>query len=278
MMMPSWIQPANPAAMTIEGVHAAMAKAAQEAAERFREMQTARQEQESAQADAKWQAEWGLRAAEAARKASTIQTYQKRVAAGEDPVNVMMELGPGMGEAASVMGPMMRNRSRQPAQVPMPDVATSPQGNEYAIDRATGKITWGPAKPRVPGTGTPASTTAAEHQKRQDELAAKRFAAQMIGSQLSANLELMKSATGKRKEELADKVSSLEKKLEGLGGPTSAPPADDASGVSQGAASQMDSAATMPQAPTQVRSKEQFDALPSGSVYVGTDGKKYRKP
>lgn len=94
--VPSWLTPANPAEHMARGLQIGAQIGAQQAAQRFQEQQMARYAQEEAMQQARWEASFGLQSANAARKNQAILEYQKRVGAGEDPMKVLIDLGPAM--------------------------------------------------------------------------------------------------------------------------------------------------------------------------------------
>lgn len=105
--IPPWIaQPADPAAHFAQGYQIGVHTGAQQAAQAFQAQQQAlaerRQlmaEQQQAYEDQMNQQVMNLKAAETARKFQANQIFRARVASGEDPTRVLMELAPDMGES-----------------------------------------------------------------------------------------------------------------------------------------------------------------------------------
>lgn len=103
---PGWIQPADPAAHYQVGYQIGVHVGAQQAAQAFQQQQMAMQERKQAMAEQQQVYEdqmnmqvLNLKAAETARKFQANQAFRSRVASGEDPSRVLMELGPDMGES-----------------------------------------------------------------------------------------------------------------------------------------------------------------------------------
>jgi hypothetical protein len=101
-------------------------QSARQAAQRFQEQQMARLQQQDAQKQAQWEAEFGLQSSQAARKSAAMQEYQKRVGGGEDPLKVMMELGPIMGESGTALGAAIRRQAPAAEFVPGNDETGQP--------------------------------------------------------------------------------------------------------------------------------------------------------
>ncbi len=119
-----------------------------EASQQFQQQQNMRKQQEDAQAQAQWEAEYGLRASEAARKHQAIQEYQSRIAAGEDPMKVILETGPaaglsGMAEAAVIRA---QNQKKPPTWQMIPGL---PEGVQ-ALQSSAGGIHVLPSQKSVP--------------------------------------------------------------------------------------------------------------------------------
>lgn len=115
--VPSWIQPANEVANLAHGYQIGLSIGAQQAERTFREQQMMRQQQLAAQERAQWEAEFGLRAKQAADKAAAIKAYQSDIAGGMDPIQAIMKHGPSMQEpgavqAAALRAPMLQEQQQ----------------------------------------------------------------------------------------------------------------------------------------------------------------------
>lgn len=129
--LPPWLQPANPAEHLAQGYRIGIALGAQQAEQAFREQQRMRQQQEDAERRAQWEAEFGLRAKQAADKAAAIQDYQNAIAGGMDPVQAITRFGPRMQEPGAAMAAALRASDTQPQAAPSwvpPDTATGAPG------------------------------------------------------------------------------------------------------------------------------------------------------
>lgn len=119
--VPPWIQPADPAAHYAQGYQIGVHVGAQQAAQAFQQQQLALQQQKElmAQQQQEYEAQMNtqvlnLKAAETARKFQANQAFRARVASGEDPSRVLMELAPDLGESpASILHDQaMRDQQR----------------------------------------------------------------------------------------------------------------------------------------------------------------------
>jgi hypothetical protein len=115
MQVPSWIQPADEAGEMARGLQIGTQIGAQQADQQFRAMQMARQQQLAAQEQARWEAEFGLQSKVAAEKFSAMQEYKQRVQKGEDPMQVLMEIGPRIGGQGAVEAAVVRAQQAQQA-------------------------------------------------------------------------------------------------------------------------------------------------------------------
>lgn len=151
-VLPPWIKAADPAAHMAQGMHigiqigaqqaeermrqqAAAAKQAQfqqemdaqQAAQRFKEVQAAKQEQMAARDQALAESKFGLAASDAARKHQAMQEYQSAVTGGMDPNEAMLRWGPAMaantGAAAAI-----RAHERESRAPIVPQEITLPSG------------------------------------------------------------------------------------------------------------------------------------------------------
>ena len=111
---PPWIQPADEVASTARGLALGMQMGSEQAAQRFQEQQMMRKEQEDAMAKAQWEAEYGMKAAEVARKHTAMQEYQQRIRAGEDPLKVILDVGPSIGIGGQAEAAAIRAQNQQP--------------------------------------------------------------------------------------------------------------------------------------------------------------------
>jgi hypothetical protein len=147
--IPPWIQAADPAQYAAHGLQIGAQIGAQQAAQRFQEQQMQRKQQEDAQAQARWEAEYGLQAQAAARKHQAMQQYQQRISGGEDPMKVLMEIGPAAGLPGAMEAAAIRAQQIKPQRtIPMPTVEFADVAGQkvpYLVDRATGRGTWAPS-------------------------------------------------------------------------------------------------------------------------------------
>lgn len=106
--IPPWIgQPADPAAHFAQGYQIGAHVGAQQAAHLFQQQQLAQQQQRIAMQQQQQEYEnqmqaqvLNLKASEAARQHQAAAAYQARVASGEDPSRVLMDMAPMLGESA----------------------------------------------------------------------------------------------------------------------------------------------------------------------------------
>jgi len=141
-----------------------------------------------------------------------------------------------------------------------------------------------PVQKFVPGKVTPALR--AQEQNIGDNLRELRRA---LARGVTGSGPLATPYTDDERAALKAEIQGLEKaRVDLVSGPESNPnvdqvgfqqmkPAWDAAGAIPRPAAPAASA-TAPQEPSQVTSKAQFDNLPSGAVYIGKDGRRYRKP
>lgn len=109
--IPPWVgQPADPAAHFAQGYQIGVHTGAQQAAQAFQQQQLAQQERKMLMAQQQQEYEdqmntqvMNLKAAEMARKYQANQAFRTRVASGEDPSRVLMELAPDLGESPSAI-------------------------------------------------------------------------------------------------------------------------------------------------------------------------------
>lgn len=109
--IPPWIaQPADPAAHFAQGYQIGVHTGAQQAAQAFQQQQMALQERKMLMAQQQQEYEdqmnaqlLNMKAAETARKFQANQAFRARVASGEDPARVLMELAPDMGESPTAI-------------------------------------------------------------------------------------------------------------------------------------------------------------------------------
>lgn len=148
--IPNWIQPADEAGHYARGLQigAQIGEAQAAQLQQQHQMELAQQKNQFAQAmelrdqqlkanqDARAQAELGLRASEAARKTEGMMEYQRRVQAGEDPMKVILEVGPKIGMTGPTLFSAMRNQAQwqdqQKQQSAAPDVQDLPNGYKVA--------------------------------------------------------------------------------------------------------------------------------------------------
>lgn len=106
--IPPWIgQPADPAAHFAQGYQIGAHVGAQQAAHLFQQQQLAQQQQRIAMQQQQQEYEnqmqaqvLNLKVSEAARQHQAAAAYQARVASGEDPSRVLMDMAPMLGESA----------------------------------------------------------------------------------------------------------------------------------------------------------------------------------
>jgi len=186
---PNWIQPADEVASTARGLALGMQMGSEQAAQRFQEQQMMRKEQEDAMAKAQWEAEYGMKAAEVARKHTAMQEYQQRIAAGEDPLKVILEVGPkiGIGGAAEAAAIHAQNQKKPPTWSMIPGL---PEG-VHALQSSAGGIHVVPTpRPQAKWQDTTKSGLAG-----QMEVNSGRF--QAFPNDPAAALELRKDALAK---------------------------------------------------------------------------------
>lgn len=107
--IPPWVgRPADPAAHYAQGFQIGVHLGAQQAAQMFQQQQMAMQHQKELMAEQQQEVEnqyntqvLNLKAAELARKHQANQIFQSRIASGEDPSQVLMQLAPELGESAT---------------------------------------------------------------------------------------------------------------------------------------------------------------------------------
>jgi len=106
--LPPWLTPPDAVATYQHGVQIGASIGAQQAQQRMAEQTAARQQQEMEMQNARWEAEMGIKAAEAALRTQANLRYKARVTAGEDPLKVMMEEPETWHEASAGMAGMYR--------------------------------------------------------------------------------------------------------------------------------------------------------------------------
>lgn len=107
--IPPWVgRPADPAAHYAQGFQIGVHLGAQQAAQMFQQQQMQMQHQKELMAEQQQEVEnqyntqvLNLKAAELARKHQANQIFQARIAQGEDPSQVLMQLAPELGESAT---------------------------------------------------------------------------------------------------------------------------------------------------------------------------------
>lgn len=166
---PPWISPADPVASASRGLALGMQMGSQQAAQQFQEQQMQRKEQEDAIANAQWEAEYGLRASEAARKHEAMQEYQQRIASGEDPLKVILEIGPKVGISGQAEAAVIRaqNQKKPPTWQMIPGL---PEGVQ-ALQSSAGGIHVLPAQK----TGATWQDTVKNGMPGQQEMTTGRF-------------------------------------------------------------------------------------------------------
>jgi len=193
---------------------------------------------------------------QAARKYQAMQSYQEEVSSGGDPLKAILKYGPAMGqqgspEAAAIRASQMQPQADLPTEVRGRRVLTAegvPVPGMIAVPSSTGK---GLTVRDIPKQGDELSVSSAAMLLRElPRIDGMAGTDPTDANSLSATLG----------PELRKKVLGAVKRTPAA---TSGPPATAAVAATG--------------EPQKVTSKAEFDALPSGTVYIGRDGKKYKK-
>lgn len=132
--LPPWLIPATPAEYYAKGIGLGIQQAQQQAAAAHAAQQLQMEAERAAVRDALAQQELALRAqeqasseelvrsrvAEASRRAAAQREYQTRAAAGEDPMKLLMELGPSMGSEQTAQAAAIRYQLEQAKRRTLP--------------------------------------------------------------------------------------------------------------------------------------------------------------
>lgn len=137
--IPPWIaQPADPAAHYAQGYSIGVHAGAQQAAQMFQAQQQALAERRQLMAEQQQMVEdqmneqvLNLKAAETARKFQANQMFRARVASGEDPSRVLMELAPDLGESPASILHNQAIREQQRAMMGFREANAQRLGNQF---------------------------------------------------------------------------------------------------------------------------------------------------
>lgn len=125
--------------------------AQQNIANMFKAQEMARQQQQDQLQQQQYEAQVKVQADQMARKYSAMQQYKSRIAGGEDPLKVLMEVGPEAGLGASAEAAAIRSMYQKPKPtqaIPMPEVQFADVAGQkvpYLVDKRTGRGSWLPS-------------------------------------------------------------------------------------------------------------------------------------
>lgn len=139
LSLPPWLTPSDPAPAAARGFQLGLHAGAQQASQRFQQMQMARMEQQDAMQQARWDAEMGIKAAEMARKHQAQMSYRQAIEGGMDPLDAMIRFGPEMGQQASAEAAAIRAMYAKEKPIPTWEEKTTPSGVPYMLS-STGQL------------------------------------------------------------------------------------------------------------------------------------------
>lgn len=143
--IPPWIQPADETAAAAQGFQIGARIGSQQAQQQleaakqeFYQQQAIKEQQLAAQREARAQAEFGLQAAESARKLDAQLKYQEAIRNNMDPLKALLEFGPGMTGQASAEAAAIRSQQMQNKPAPSWQVQDLGGGMSAAVSSAGG--------------------------------------------------------------------------------------------------------------------------------------------
>src|SRR5512139_3012509 len=131
--LPPWLIPSDPAPAALRGFTVGAQIGQHRAEQRFREAQMARQEQLAAMDQARWEAEIGMKAAEASRRHAAQMEYRQAIEGGMDPLDAMIRFGPQMGQQSSAEAAAIRAMYQKDKPIPSWDVRDLGQGARVLV-------------------------------------------------------------------------------------------------------------------------------------------------
>lgn len=189
---PSWVgRPADPALHYGQGFQMGVHLGAQQAAQAFQQQQLAQQQQRMALAQQQQEFEnqmqaqvLSLKVGEMARQHQASQMFQQRVAMGEDPTRVLMELAPALGEspAGIIRAQQARDNARAMMDFRQSNMARLIESGQARQQEAAARLAESKAK----------DVAAAEKEAR-------------VAKQSQQRIELQKASQAQRARQAAEK-------------------------------------------------------------------------